>query len=308
MRVLRYTVIFLLFLAPVFTLAGVSAVDLPNTSKWYFHADFEQMRSTEAGKHLYGWLQEEVFEEIREDAGFDLDKEADLLTAFSTPNQGIVVLIEGDISQETEDMVLAMGAASGALDKLESGGKTYYHIKDDGEADDSDSKINIDLDSFDHGAYFSFALKNMIVVTSSLDEMDALLANGGKIARVDNAGEALFVLSAERSLVQAGVKAGDLGKELGWDSNILSNTMEAALLIADEAGKFAIEAKLVTKENDMANSLASIIRGLISLQAFNDDLDPEIVEFLQNTSVAVKDNTLTLKILLDPEVVIDAIN
>ncbi len=308
MRVLRYTVIFLLFLAPVFTLAGVSAVDLPNTSKWYFHADFEQMRSTEAGKHLYGWLQEEVFEEIREDAGFDLDKEADLLTAFSTPNQGIVVLIEGDISQKTEDMVLAMGAASGALDKLESGGKTYYHIKDDDEADDSDSKINIDLDSFDHGAYFSFALKNMIVVTSSLDEMDALLANGGKIARVDNAGEALFVLSAERSLVQAGVKAGDLGKELGWDSNILSNTMEAALLIADEAGKFAIEAKLVTKENDMANSLASIIRGLISLQAFNDDLDPEIVDFLQNTSVAVKDNTLTLKILLDPEVVIDAIN
>lgn len=308
MRVLRYTVIFLLFLAPVFTLAGVSAVDLPNTSKWYFHADFEQMRSTEAGKHLYGWLQEEVFEEIREDVGFDFDKEADRFTAFSTPNEGIVVLIEGDISQKTEDMVLAMGAASGALDKLESGGKTYYHIKDDGEAGDSDSKINIDFDSFDHGAYFSFALQNMIVVTSTLDEMDSLLANGGKIARVDNAGEALFVLSAERSLVQAGVKAGDLGEELGWDSNILSNTMEAALLIADEAGKFAIEAKLVTKESDMANSLASIIRGLISLQAFNDDLDPEIVDFLQNTSVSVKDNTLTLKILLDPEVVIEAIN
>jgi hypothetical protein len=308
MRGFRYTVIFLLFLAPAFTLAAVSAVDLPNTSKWYFHADFEQMRSTEAGKHLYGWLQKEVFEEVREDAGFDLDKEADRVTAFSTANEGIVVLIEGDISQETRDKVLAMGAASGALDELKSGGKTYYHIKDDGEADDSDGNINIDLDSFDHGAYFSFALQNKIVVTSSLDEMDSLLANGGKIARVDNAGGTLFVLSAERSLVQAGVKAGDLGDDLGWDSNILGNTEEAALLIADEAGKFAIEANLVTKESDMANSLASIIRGLISLQAFNDDLDPEIVNFLQNTSVAVKDNILTLKVLLDPEVVIAAID
>jgi len=308
MRGFRYTIIFLLFLAPAFSLAGVSAVDLPNTSKWYFHADFEQMRSTEAGKHLYGWLQKEVFEEIREDAGFDLDKEADRVTAFSTAKEGIVVLIEGDISQETRDKVLAMGAASGSLDKLKSGDKTYYHIKDDGEADDSDGNITIDLDPFDHGAYFSFALQNMIVVTSSLDEMDSLLANGGKIARVDSAGGTLFVLSAERSLVQAGVKAGDLGDDLGWDSNILGNTEEAALLIADEAGKFAIEANLVTKESDMANSLASIIRGLISLQAFNDDLDPEIVNFLQSTSVAVKDNILTLKILLDPEVVIAAID
>jgi len=308
MRGFRYTIIFLLFLAPAFSLAGVSAVDLPNTSKWYFHADFEQMRSTEAGKHLYGWLQKEVFEEIREDAGFDLDKEADRVTAFSTAKEGIVVLIEGDISQETRDKVLAMGAASGSLDKLKSGDKTYYYIKDDGEADDSDGNINIDLDSFSHGAYFSFALQNRIIVTSSLDEMDSLLANGGKIARVDSAGGTLFVLSAERSLVQAGVKAGDLGDDLGWDSNILGNTEEAALLIADEAGKFAIEANLVTKESDMANSLASIIRGLISLQAFNDDLDPEIVNFLQSTSVAVKDNILTLKILLDPEVVIAAID
>lgn len=308
MRGFRYTVIFLLFIAPLATLAGIRAGDLPDATKWYVHVDFEQMRSTEAGKHLYGWLQKEVFEEIREDVGFDVDEEADRITAFSIANEGIAVLIEGDISQETRDKVLALGAVSGALDKMGSGGKTYYHIKDDDQAGDSGGDIDFDFDSFDHGAYFSFALKNMIIVTSAQEEMESLLANGGKFARVDNAGGALFVLSAERSLVQAGVKAGDLGDDLDWDSNILRNTEEAALLIADEAGKFAIEAKLVTTENGMAKSLASIIRGLISLQVFNDDLDPEIVDFLQNTTVAVKDNTLTLKILLDPEVVIAAID
>jgi hypothetical protein len=307
MRVFRYTVIFFLFFVPVATLAGVGAGDLPDTSKWYFHVDFVQMRSTEAGKPLYRWLQNEVFEDVREDAGFDLDKEADRLTAFASTAEGVVVLIEGNISQETKDKVLAMGAVSGALDKLESGGKTYYHIKGDGEAGDSDADINIDLDSFEDGAYFSFAVKNKIVVTSSKDEMKSLLANGGRTARAGNANGALFVLSAERSLIQAGVKAGDLGDDLDWDSNILKSTEQAALLIAAEDGKLAIEAQLVTTEKAMADSLASIVRGLISLQVFNDGLDPEISEFLQNTTVSVKDKTLTVKVVLDPEVVVAAI-
>ncbi len=307
MRVFRYMVIFFLFFVPVATLAGVGVGDLPAASKWYFHVDFAQMRSTEAGKHLYEWLQKEAFEDIREDAGFDLDKEADRLTAFAVAGEGVVVLIEGNISQETKDKVLAMGAVSGALDKLESNGKTYYHIKGDIEAGGNDADINIELDSFEDGAYFSFALKNKIVVSSTKVEMESMLANGGKIARADNANGALFVLSAERSLVQAGVKAGDLGDDLDWDSNILRNTEQAALLIADEDGKIAIEAQLVTTEKEMAQSLASIVRGLISLQVFNDGLDPEIVDFLQSTTVSVKDNTLTVKVSLDPEVVVAAI-
>jgi len=309
MRVFRYAVILFLFVSPAASLAGVG--DLPETSKWYFHVDFEQMRSTEAGKHLYAWLQNEVFEDVREDAGFDLDKEADQLTAFATAGRGVVVLVEGEISQETKDKVLAMGAVSGALDKLESGSKTYYHIKDDGEEGDGHDgghgNIDIELDSFEDGAYFSFALKNKILVTSAKQEMESLLANKGKLVGADNAKGALFVLSAERSLMQAGVKAGDLGESLDWDSNILRNTEQAALLVADEGGKIAIEAQLVTTEKEMAGSLASIVRGLISLQVFNNDLDPEIMEFLQNTTVEVNDNTLVVRVLLDPEVVIAAI-
>jgi hypothetical protein len=81
-----------------------------------------------------------------------------------------------------------------------------------------------------------------------------------------------------------------------------------ALLIADRAGKIAIEAQLVTSEKEMADSLASIVRGLISLQVFNDDLDPEISEFLQNTSVDVEDNKLTVKVSLDAEDVVAVID
>jgi hypothetical protein len=137
--------------------------------------------------------------------------------------------------------------------------------------------------------------------------MEALLADKGRIKTVKSEKGALFVLNAERNLMQAGARAGDLGDNVDWDSNILRNTEQAALLIADKAGKIAIEAQLVTSEAEMAESLASIVRGLISLQVFNDDMEPEIANFLQNTSVDVEDTKLTISVALDPEVVVAAI-
>jgi hypothetical protein len=306
MRNFRYLVIFFLFAAPAAALSALGPGDLPDTSKWYFHADFKEMRATEAGQHLYGWLQKEVFEDVREDAGVDLDKEADYLTAFATEDDGLVVIIEGDISQDTEDKVMAMGAASGSLDKFGSGNKTFFHIKDD-DIDIDDGNIEIDMDSFDDGAFFSFAIENKLLVTSTQERMEALLADKGKVTGVRGEKGQLFILSAERNLMQAGARTDEFDDDGDWDSNILRNTEQAALLIADQAGKIAIEAQLVTTEAEMAESLASIVRGLISLQVFNDDMDPDIANFLQNTDVDVDGNKLTISVVLDPEVVVAAI-
>jgi len=306
MRIFRNVVIFLLFVGmPATLLADVNIGNLPADTKWYFHADFEEMRSSEAGSHLYVWLQDEVFDDIREEAGVDLDKEADTLTGFSANDGGIVIVIDGRISQDTQDKFLAVGAAAGTLDKLGSGNKIYYHLKDDDEHDhDGNDNIDIDVDSFDDGAYFSFALKGKIIVTATEEDMAAMIANKGKIDVGKSPSGALIVLSAERNLMQAGIKADEIGNGVDWDSNILKNTEQAALLVADEKGKLAIEAQLVTTEKEMADSLASIVRGLISLQIFNDELDPEVASFLQNTSVEVDGSTLKLKVKLDPEVVV----
>lgn len=306
MRIFRYLVIAFLIVAPVAALSALNPGDLPDTSKWYFHADFKEMRATEAGKYLYAWLQDEVFEDIREDAGVDLDKEADYLTAFATEDEGLVVIIEGNISQETEDKIMAMGAASGSLDQFGSGSKTFFHIDDD-DIDINDGNIEIDMDSFDNGAYFSFAIDKMLIVTSTRERMEALLADKGRVKGVRGEKGDLFILSAERNLMQAGARTDSIDDDGDWDSNILRNTEQAALLIADKAGKIAIEAQLVTTKAEMAESLASIVRGLISLQVFNDDMDPDIAHFLQNTEVSVSGNKLSISVTLDPEVVIAAI-
>ncbi len=307
MRQFRSLILLFLFLAPVAALSAISADDLPGTSKWYFHADFEQMRSTEAGRHLYAWLQDEVFDDIREDAGVDLDKEADSLTAFATESDGTVIVIEGNISRETEDKVVAMGASSVSMDRYGSGKKAFYHIKDDDDVDIDGQNIDIDVDSFDDGVYLSFAVKNKLIVTSTREKMEQLLDNKGRISGVKAEKGQLFVLSAERGLIQAGAHTAGLEGNGGWDSNILRNTQHAAVLVADKKGKISIEAQLVTAEPEMAESLASIVRGLISLQVFNDDMDPEVSSFLQNTNVNVDDKKLTISVALDPEVVVAAI-
>jgi hypothetical protein len=85
-----------------------------------------------------------------------------------------------------------------------------------------------------------------------------------------------------------------------WDSNILRNTEQAALLIADKNGLIAVEAQLVSREPGMAASLGSIINGLIALQSFNDELDPEMVSLIQSTKIEVDDATLSIKAVLDP--------
>jgi hypothetical protein len=308
MRQFRSLILLFLFLAPVAALSALSIDDLPGTSKWYFHADFKQMRSSDAGQHLYAWLQDEVFEDIREDAGVDLDKEADYLTAFATEDDGMVIVIEGKISQETEDKLVAMGAASGSLNRHGSGRKAFYHIKDDDDVDFEGDDIRIDVDSFDNGAYFSFAIKNKLIVTSTREKMEALLESKGKVEGVRSERGQLFVLSAERGLIQAGARTADFDGNGDWDSNILRNTEHAALLVADKKGKISIEAQLITTEPEMAESLASIVRGLISLQVFNDDMDPEVSSFLQNTNVDVDEKTLTISVALDPEVVVAAID
>ena len=307
MRHLRYLVIALFFILPVAALSAIGQGDLPDTSKWYFHADFQEMRSSEGGQKLYVWLQDEVFDEVRDEAGVDLDKEADFLTAFATEEDGLVVVIEGNISQESEDKLLAIGALSGDMERFSAAGKDFYFIRDDDDHD-HDRGRNHDIDSFDDGAYFSFAIDNKLLVASNQQRMESLLAGNGKVAGVKSEKGALFIMSAERNLVQAGARAGDFGNDIGWNSNILRNTEQVALLIADRAGKIAIEAQLVTSEKEMADSLASIVRGLISLQVFNDDLDPEISEFLQNTSVDVEDNKLTVKVALDAEDVVAVID
>ncbi len=297
MRKLMVSLLFLLFLVPLAAAAAVDDGELPPSSTWYFHADFDSMRSSDAGKDLYRWIESEIFEEIRDETGIDLAKEVNSLTAYATEDDGAVIVLEGELSGDTRDKALAAAAAAEKFDILEEDGHTFYRVVGDG----SYRTENIEASGFTNELYFSFALRNRLVMAARQEQLLELLDNGGRISGGKAHDGALFVLTAEKSLLQAGMSTDRFARDDGgFDSNILRNTRQIALMIADVAGNVAIEAQLLAAEPEMAESLASIVRGLIALQAFSEDMDPGIAELLRGTRVAVSDNLLKISLAVAP--------
>ena len=308
MRYLKILIIGLLLVAP--GLAAAKTADVPGSAVWYFHVDLAQMRDDGPGRSVYGWLQDEVFADVREDAGVDLDKELDSLTAFSLEGQGPVILFEGDISQETKDIIMTFIAAAGDLEPLKGSGKTYYHVDGREEGDNrveiASGDIEFELESLEEESWISLALKNKVLITGNEEQMRSMLAGNGKIAGSGSHDGALLVLTAEKTMLQAGMNSAAMGDDgdSDWDSNILRNTEQVAFLMAAAANKLALEAKLITSEPEMAESLASVVRGLISLMTFSDEMDAEAIAMLQGTKVEAKGNSLSISLAVDPDLVI----
>ena len=204
MRKLIYLMAALLLLSPVMAGAELSPDELPATSTWYFHVDFKEMRSSDAGSRLYQWLDEEAFQEIRDETGVDFEKEVNELTAYSLQDAGPVIVLQGPISQDSKDKVMAIAAASGEIEPHKASGKSYFFLSDNGDHDHDSDSGDIDIEFEDDEAYFSLALKDKIVITSSKEQMEYMLVNGGRIDAQRNHSDAMFLLSAESNLLQAG--------------------------------------------------------------------------------------------------------
>lgn len=294
-------------LLPVATNAAVSPGDIPAGTVWYLHADLAGMRDSSSGRDLYAFLHDEIFAELKTEADIDVSREVDRLTAYSGSDAGIVAVVEGPIKRKTRDKLLALVALDSGNGMRSHGAHDYYFAGDD--AAPRAARPDRPLDDFDNGAYLSFALPGKLLVATREEEMQKLLERGGRIAGAGSHGGALLVLSADSTFVQAGLKTDELADRDGddWDSNILRNTEQAALLIADRNGLLAVEAELVSRDPRMAQSLHSVINGLLSLQAFNPDLDPELKTLIGNTKVAVENAVLSISTVFDPARVLQAL-
>lgn len=312
MRKLKFLAVFLLLALPQTIYADAS--DVPGSATWYFHVDLKAMKTETASQGVYAWLSDEVFVELKQQAGIDVAAEVDRVTAYSLPDQGLVIVIEGRISQESKDKVLALVAVKGELQPLKSSGKSYYHLQDsdnDHERVSHESgDIRIDIRSLEDEAWISVAVANKLIVTSSEQQMQQLLANNGKLAGSRDHDGALIVLTAERTLLQAGMNAGviDDDDDSGWESNIIRNTEQVAFLVAAAADMLAVEVKLITTEPEMAQSLASVVRGLLSLVAFDDDMSAAVLATLRGTKVEADGNTLSISLEIAPELIVAALS
>lgn len=314
MTLTRKLLFLIAFILPMAAGAAVSDGDLPGGTVWYVHANLQQMRSAESGKLLYKWADGEIFMEIYDEVGISIDDEVDAITAFSSAQGNTVIVVEGEISQDTQDKLLAIAAAEAKFEVREHDDKTYYrvwdsnasrHSSDDDDEDDDDNP----LAALEDEAFFSFAESNKLIVTSEESELMAMLDNGGRIAGSGSHDGAIFVLTADKTFVQAGLRTDGLADDDdAWKSNVIRNTEQAALLVSGTGDLIAVEAQLVSTNAKMAQSIGGIINGLIGLQAFNSDLDPELRQLIENTTVSVEDNVLSVTTIIDPEMILTVLD
>jgi hypothetical protein len=296
---------FLLLLSfPLHTSGAIVTGDLPGNTIWYMHADLDAMRNTDSGRKIYGWFEDEVVEDVSDEMGIDLSTEVNSITAYSDATNGTVVVVDGPLARESQERLLAIATleADGDVELLEHNGMTYYHI---GDEEDEGNYGGEPLEDLEDSAWFSFAVDNKAILTSTEKQLQALLDSGGAIAGSGSHDGALFILSADKTFVQAGMQADNMAMDDDddWESNILRNTRQAALLLADQDGMIAIEAQLVSSDPKMAAAIGGIVNGLISLQAFNSDLEPEVQDLIRNTRVEIVENTLSISTVIDADVV-----
>jgi hypothetical protein len=321
---------------PFMAMASLSTNDLPGDAQWYLYADLNAIKKAESGAVLYAWLEQEVFSEVKEETGLDIGKSINSVTAFANKEVGLIAVVDGKLSDDNKNQILALAAIGGGMEMFTSNGKTYYRVHDDHESNDDEIDANAVDDESDeandakevdhvphhkrsHGngnhfdldteeAYFSFAIDGKILLTSTVATMEQLLADKGQIKNSKKSDGALFVMSADKSFVQAGMQPGEFKDNTDFDSNVIRNAKQVALLISDEKGQMAVEAKLVATEPAMAESLGNIVRGLISLQAFSDEIPPEVSAIITSTKVTVKGEILSIKTLFDPKIVVEMLN
>ena len=308
MRIFRILCVAMMLAAPVAAVADASSV--PGSADWYLHVDLQQMKAQEAGRPVYEWLRDEALADIKQDVGVDIDREVDSLTAFSVTGQGPVIVIDGDFSGDTRDKMMALIAAHGDISPHRASGSNYYRVGDDeGDIEYDSENVSITLDSLDDGAWVSLDVQDKILITGSEAQMKSLLANKGRVPGPGKSNGAMLVLTAEKTLLQAGMNTAKFGggSDGDLDSKILRNTEQVAFLLAAVANKLAIEAELVTSAPEMAESLASVARGLISLVAFDESMDAEALAVLQSTKIEANGNSLNLSLAVDPGLVVRTI-
>lgn len=324
MKLSRILLVLLIAGTPPVAGAAVSAADLPGGTIWYMHADLEQMRNTESASPIYDWFDDEVIVEIDDEFGISLEDEIDSVTAFSDANTGTVIVVEGPLSKNFRDDLLNKITIEALVRDFEHDGKNYFHVSDededdddsndDDEADDANEERqqhdNKPFDDLEDGVYFSFAVNQKLIVTSREEQMKALLESDGKITGSGSVDGAMFVLTADKSFVQAGLRPDGMSDDGDddWESNIIRNTKQAALLISDSGGQIAVVAQLLSVDEKMASSIGGIVSGLIALQAFNSELGPELQSLIQNTKVTVTENLLSISTVIDPDLVVSILN
>ncbi|MFK8051570.1 MAG: hypothetical protein AB8F65_01250 [Woeseiaceae bacterium] len=294
---MKYLAISLLLLIAAPGYSEISKTELPADSHWYLHVDLDAMRTSGSGRQLYQWVNEEIFDDVRDDTGFDPDTEVSDITLYSAGTDHATLVVRGDLRQASQDKLIAVLAAKSEFEVEKQGRFNFYRIKD---IDIENDELQIDQDEL----FVSFDRKNTWIFSTQMNSLLSVLS--GKQAMAKQDGDALLVLSAKKPSVQAGVDSEGFGER--FSSGVLRNARQLAFRLSDDSGNADIELRITARDAQTSNALASIVRGLIGLQALSSDVDNEIGPLLNALKVESDAEGLSLRLNIAPESIVEILN
>lgn len=312
---IRYIIsAFSLLLVATLARADLAEGDLPADVQWYGHADLSAMEKSVTGRRILDFLDDEVFEELEEDTGITLQEDLQAVTVFGGAGEqdGAIVLF-GEISEKNRTKIQAVMELRTEYSKENRRGIEIFTLESrskKGKNADWDSDSD-DMFSGDKTTYVAFSKRKQTLITQNKSRLDAFVKAGGELERrskLESPGT-LLVLKADKSMVKAGMNANAGIAEKGdWDSNILQHMRQIALVLSDKDDKAAIEAQLVTGNEQLAESLKNIVQGVISIKSLDQDGDPKLMEMLRSIKLDLDGATIRASILLDPDMLEEVID
>lgn len=286
--------------------ADIASESLPGNAQWYAHADLQAMQESRTGRHILAFLDEEVFSELEDETGITLKDDLQAATIFGgrSPADGAVVLY-GKISEKNRTKMQALMELYGDYSEERRNGVEIFTLdrrQRSGESLDDDSD---EVFSEARTTYVAFSKRDQLMLTQSRERLEKFVAAGGRLR--DNGDRKtqgkLLVLQADKSLVNAGMNAGaGISADNDWDSSILQHMRQVAIVLAEEQGKAAIEAHLVTSNQELAESIKNIVQGVISIKALDQNEDPEMLQILRSVKLQLAGSTIQARVLVDPDV------
>lgn len=286
-----------LFVSVVLLSGSSFAADLsemPADAAFYLHVNIEGMRSYPAGQPLYDWLSEEALDEVREETGIAIGEELNSVTVLAY-DEGIgTVLLRGPLSSDARDQLLSLANENGAAP---------YGNHPDAFVIENEGRFG--RNSADQ-LYFSLNGPDLIVITTRQSDMDTYV-DTGDVFFSQEPGSSLIVLRADRSLVQGGMRnAGEFADK--WDSSVMKNMEEAALLVADQGGDLSLQAQVRATTPAIAASMGAVVEGLLALKHLAIEEEPELAALLQEVQVGSNGDLLSIEALVEADALVDILD
>lgn len=287
------------------THADIAERDLPEGTQWYAHADLAAMRDSVTGRQILAFLDDEVFAELEEETGIRLQDDLRAATVFGgVGKQDGALVLNGEISEKNRAKINAIMELYGEYSKDTRKGIEIYALDKRQRSGDSRDGDSEDMFAEDRTTFVAFGKRKQTLITQNKARLDEFVDAGGRLEqrrKMDKPGS-LLVLQADKSMVKAGMNAGaGIKEDEDWDSNILQHMRQVAVVLSDKEGKAAIEAELVTANEQLAESIKNIVQGLISIKSLDQDEDREVLEMLSSIRLDQSGATIKASMLIDPE-------